>query len=434
MHFKSLKLKILLWFALISGLIIFIFSYTFYSILEHSIIANIESSLHEKALFIKNNLYVKNLFEDESLHTVDIAIFHGNEIKKKKGKISFEEIQPYLKLKSPYTVIEKDEMLNILYLLQDNGKVIALFQRNIPNKAEDVEDTLWVLDPFLFFLLLFLANALIDKILIPIKKITQTANEISISDFSKSIEEPKDENELKALVQAFNKMIERLKSGVVNMEQFNNDVSHELKTPLTVIKGEVEVTLDRPRETQEYIQSLKIIEEEATHIENIVNELLLLSRYSKSTVQSSFEMCNLEGILTKVLQTYEQKLKDKNLTLHVKKIEPLSLQANALLIETIFSNLLDNAIKYTPKDKNIFLSLYEENGIHFVIKDEGIGIPKDKLPFITQRFYRVDDSRNNKTKGFGLGLAIVQNAVFLHDGSLHVSSSQTQGTTIRIVF
>lgn len=432
MYSKSLKFKILLWFGALSGLIIFLFSYTFYSILEHSIISGIESSLEEKALFIKNNFNQENLFQDESLHNVDIAIIQNNLIVKRKGRIFFPEVAHYINSESPYTIFEEDEMLNVLYILKAKDQVIAIFQKNIPNKAEDVEETLWILDPILFLLLLFLVNALLNKILIPIKRITQTANEISISDFSKSIEEPEAENELKALVQAFNKMIERLKIGVESMEQFNNDVSHELKTPLTVIKGEVEVTLDRPRKTDDYIQSLKVIEEEATHIESIVNELLLLSRYSVSNVKSSFELCQIDIILKKVLKKYQQKAKEKHIALHVKSEGNISLEANALLIETIFSNLLDNAIKYTPENKNIFVSLYKSSNVHFVIQDEGIGIPEEKLPFITDRFFRVDDSRNKKIKGFGLGLAIVKNAIFLHQGSFHIASRVNSGTRIHI--
>jgi signal transduction histidine kinase len=404
--------------------------------LEHNIINSFKSLLEEKALFLKKNIGKKDILKDENFRLLNIAIVKDGKILQQKGAITLKEIVPYLNKENSFNVFEDEEFFNLLYTLPiDDKMTIALFWHHIPNKAEDVEETLWVLDPILFLLLLFLVSKLIDKILIPIKNITNTANEISISDFSKSIELPQSENELKDLVSSFNKMIARIKEGVLNIEQFNNDVSHELKTPLTVIKGEVEVTLDRPRKPKEYIKSLKVIEEEATHIESIVNELLLLSRYTSSTIPQSFEICHLENILFETIRTYTPKAKQKNISLHVKQTHPFTLKANALLIKTIFSNLLDNAIKYSLEGKNVFLSLYlEDEKINFLIEDEGIGIPQNKLPFITQRFYRVDDSRNKRTKGFGLGLAIVKNAVFLHNATLHVTSSEKIGTTIRITF
>ena len=109
------------------------------------------------------------------------------------------------------------------------------------------------------------------------------------------------------------------------------------------------------------------------------------------------------------------------------------MQANPTLIESIFSDILDNAIKYTPKDKKISLWLYRDSKIHFVVKDEGIGIEKEHLAKITERFYRVDSSRNKKIDGFGLGLSIVKNGVFIHGGSLDVKSVGAKGTTITIV-
>jgi len=298
--------------------------------------------------------------------------------------------------------------------------------------AEYIEYTLWILVPILLIILIFLVSRVIDKVLNPIKEITKTANEISISDFSSSIEEPTDNDEVREFVRSFNGMIYRLKDGVERMDRFNHDVSHELKTPLTVIKGEVEITLDRPRKSAEYIKSLQIIGEEASQIENMIKSLLFLSKYSKSNIKHSFEFCELDYILFKVLDRYKIQLKNKNINIHLKNIEKIKKKVNPVLIESIFSNLIDNAIKYSNKDKNIYISLFQKEKIRFIIEDEGIGIPKDKIQKLTHRFYRVDESRNRKIKGFGLGLSIVKNSVELHDGTMHIESKEKKGTIVII--
>jgi len=304
--------------------------------------------------------------------------------------------------------------------------------QNIHNIAENVEDTLWILAPVLLLVMIYLASKTIDKILIPIKKITKTANSITVSDLSKSMDRPKESDEIRALVDSFNQMIKRLKDGVDKIERFNNDVSHELKTPLTVIKGEVEITLGRLREPDEYIKSMIIIDEEAEQIKKIVDNLLLLTKYTKNNIQNSYEDCSVDATLLNVLEKYNKACKDKNISLHVDRLEGITIKANQVLLETIFSNLIDNAIKYSHRNKNIYISLYKESKIHFCIKDEGIGIPEDKLPFITDRFYRVDESRNKKIKGFGLGLSIIKNSVELHSGVLRVDSKVGVGSSFYV--
>lgn len=435
----SIKTRVLVWFGLMSTFILFLFSTAFYYSLEQNINLKIQESLYNKAIIVKDGLLlgfsIKEILKDSSLNQLDIEIHKNGEIVGIKGNTKYENIRNNINLNESFYAYEDGENINALYILNIKkpfvGK-IYIFRKKLDNKAENVEDTLLILVPILLLLLIFLASRLIDKILIPIKNITKTANEITVSDFSKSIKRPKDNDEIRALVDSFNEMIKRLKNGVEKIERFNNDVSHELKTPLTIIKGEVEITLDRLREPKEYIKSMKIIDEEAEQIKKIVDGLLLLCKYSKTNIQNSYEICSVETILLKVVKKYNKALKEKNISLHIDKLENITIKANSILLETIFSNLIDNAIKYTLDNKNINISLYQDKKIHFIIKDEGIGIAKEKLSSITDRFYRVDESRNKKIKGFGLGLSIVKNSVELHGGTLHVDSEVGVGSTLHV--
>jgi len=435
----SIKTRVLVWFALISALILFVFSTAFYYFFNDSVNLKLQNQLHNKAVFIKESINSKksldDILNDGRNIGYYIAIFKNEKVIAKNKNFNYKKLKKKLNPKETFYTFHKHESINVIYILPINKPYkaeIFIYKKGIDDKVENVVDTLLVLEPMLLLALVFLASRLIDKILIPVKNITKTANEITVSDFSKRIKQPKDDDEIRALVNSFNDMIKRLKDGVENIERFNNDVSHELKTPLTVIKGEVEITLDRLREPNEYIKSMKVIDEEAGQIKNIVDGLLLLSKYSKTNIQNSYEICSVESTFLKVLKKYNKALKEKNISLHVDKLENITIKANQVLLETIFSNLIDNAIKYTPKNKNIYISLYKDDKIHFIIKDEGIGIPKDKLAFITDRFYRVDESRNKKIKGFGLGLSIVKNSVELHGGVLHVESKEGVETTLHV--
>jgi signal transduction histidine kinase len=276
-----------------------------------------------------------------------------------------------------------------------------------------------------------------DKILKSINNITKTANQIYVTDFSNEIPAPKYDDEIKDLVDSFNKMIKRLKEGVTLLEQFNSDVSHELKTPLTVIKGEIEITLNKKRDSEYYEKSLKVIEDETKQIQNIVDDLLLLTKYTKENIKQTFAEVSLDSILLSTIDKFNIQLKEKNIKLHIEKFEPLNMNGNSILLTTIFSNLIDNAIKYSSDDTNIFISLYKgkvSKKIHFIVKDEGFGIAKECLSKLTDRFYRVDKSRNKKIKGFGLGLSIVKNSIDLHNGEIKFKSKEGEGTKVKVIF
>jgi len=313
-------------------------------------------------------------------------------------------------------------------------KRIMVFQKNIDNKIENFQDILLWLIPILLLVFIFLASKMLDKILSPINRLINATKDMSVTKFTKSIEVPKENDEIKELVVSFNAMIERLQEGIERLDRFNSDVSHELKTPLTVIQGEVELALRKTREPLEYQNSLSTIATQSKQIEHIVKQLLLLTKYTKENIKESFEECLLDSLLIGVIDKFQIQLSEKNLQLDIQKIEPIVIQANPVLIESIFSNIIDNAIKYTPKERKITLWLYKDAKIHFVVKDEGMGIDKEHIAKITERFYRVDSSRNKKVDGFGLGLSIVKNSVLMHEGSLDIKSLGVGGTIVSVLF
>jgi len=254
-----------------------------------------------------------------------------------------------------------------------------------------------------------------------------------MNNFNEMIPNIYKEIELKALINSYNKMIKRLQEEFKNLERFNKDVSHELKTPLTRIKGEIETTLKQQRDINEYIKTLKSINEEINEMQEIIKNLLLLTKYSKENISKTFTKCDLDEILLSSIEKFTLYLKEKNIKINIKKLENIEYFGNQNLLSHLFSNLIDNAIKYSNQNSTITIKLYKKNKVYFYIKDEGIGIPKDKIKYITKQFFRVEESRNKSIKGFGLGLSIVENAVFLHNGKLLISSTPNKGTKVLVI-
>jgi len=428
LKYKSLKSRVLFWFGTVTFVILVLFSLTFNYFLNESINANIKNDLEN----ISQQIPYKKTFRN-----VGVAIVKNHKILTKNKAFTLENIDGYLKKNKKFFIVNHpndDDYIDALYIAKYKNRQILVFKKNIDNKIEDFQDPLLFLIPLLLIILVFLANTMINKILIPVQNLIKALQDNSVTKLSKPLPVPKDEDEIKELVISFNDMIHRLKEGIGQLDRFNSDVSHELKTPLTVIKGEVEVVLRKPREQYEYIQSLNTISYEADQIEHIVENLLLLTKYSKETIIETFEICHLDAIVLNAIEKYDAAIKNKHLILHIKKLEPMVLKSNPLLLYTIFSNLIDNAVKYTQNGKKINISLYKRGMIHFIIEDEGIGIAAEELSKITERFYRIDRSRNKTIKGFGLGLSLVKNSVALLEGEMSINSVLGKGTTVHLSF
>jgi signal transduction histidine kinase len=436
LKFENLKTSVLIWFGGVITVLLLVFSISFYYFFNKSIKLSLETKLQKEAFYIHDTILPKlkksQIIKNGKFSSIEIAIIKNKKIINQTKNFKLNQ---FFKRSDKFFTVDYGENIKAYYRYNFknpfNGSLFII-KKNIDDKAENIVDTLLYLDPILLLILLFLGNKLINKILIPIRNVTNIANNITITNFSRTIPMPKNGKEIKDLVDSFNKMIKRLKNGVESIDRFNSDVSHELKTPLTVIQGEIDVTLKKPREPEYYEKSLDTISYETKQIKKIVDDLLLLSKFSKENAKDTFESCSIDQILLLTIEEFSKIAKVKNIKLQIDKIEPILSKVNPFLIERIFSNLIDNAIKYTPNYKNIYISLYQDEKIHFIVKDEGIGIPKDKLSFITDRFYRVDESRNKKIKGFGLGLSIVKNSVELHGGVLHVSSKIDEETIMEV--
>jgi len=429
----------LLWFGGVTFLLLTLFSFAFYYFLNQSINTTLQTKAQKIAQYVRLELLPKHeaVLSDATLSGYQVAVYDvHHRLIAKTANYHFKKSREYLDKKGAFFIFYENhdkDFINFLYLDRGEKYNILIYQEQIDNKIDAFEDTLLVLVPMLLLLLLVLASKMADKILRPIQHLTEATQNISVNDIHKTITLPKEDDEIKALVHSFNTMTQRLSDGLERLDRFNSDVSHELKTPLTVIKGEIEVSLRKLREPQVYQKSMQVILEQSEQMEQMVTQLLLLIKYTKENIHHSFEACSLDALLIATIDKFEVALKEKKLKLHIDTIEPITIEANPILIESIFVNLIDNAINYTPNHCNINFSLYQKEKVHFIIKDEGVGIDAAYLPKITDRFYRADSSRNKKIQGFGLGLSIVSNAVMLHGGEMKIESQREIGSHFEVI-
>ena len=215
-------------------------------------------------------------------------------------------------------------------------------------------------------------------------------------------------------------------------KDFVVNVSHELRTPLTAIKGYVETLEEEVKGSSKHY--LDIIKKHTERLINIVGDLLLLSELEEKGLTQTGEKVNLEEIAKDVCKIFTQKAKEKNLKLSLICESKPVIRGEPFKLEQMFINLIDNAIKYTEKGE-VFVALKQSDKKVIVkIKDTGIGIPKEHLDRIFERFYVVDKSRSRKLGGTGLGLSIVKHIVLLHNGKIDVKSTPGKGTEFIITF
>ncbi len=287
--------------------------------------------------------------------------------------------------------------------------------------------------PVVFIVISLLGSVFMKKAFSPVKKMVAVTRSITAEDLSLRLDPIHSQDEIGELADTLNGMIARLEQSFKQITQFSGDVSHELKTPLTVVKGEIEVALRKIRTAEDYQNVLKSGLEEIEKLQKIIGNLLLLARMDSQRDAIAFTTLALDEVLFEVHEEIYLFAEKKKMSLILTEVEQVKVRGNRGLLKRLVYNLIANAIQYTAPGGEIRLSLQKEAAqVVCTISDTGIGIPEEALPFVFDRFYRVDPSRSHKTGGSGLGLAIVQKIVEVHEGQISVRSTVEQGTAFLV--
>ncbi|MGQ9509995.1 MAG: sensor histidine kinase [Thermodesulfobacteriota bacterium] len=475
MNFRSIRFKLTLWYVFILAILLIAFSTFLYITLSQSLHRDVDNKLRALAELIASES--SSPLSKFGFGNIDQALEAYMDLKPigkfiqvldESGKIGpRSENMKNIQLPIPLQTLKKASrgivtfethrlgnipLRIITYPVMENHNITRIIQ--IASSLEDVEEAL---NKLFLILLITVPSALLfaslggqflaHKALTPVDQITQTARRITSRNLNQRIQPLKVKDEISRLVDTFNEMISRLDQSFNQIKQFTADASHELKTPLTILKGEVEVALRKERTSSEYIQILESNLEEINRMSKIVDDLLWLSKADIGEIQLRKEKINLTTLIQELVEQMSLLAKSKRIQIQtINHLESLQIYGDPLRMRELFLNLIDNGIKYTEEggqiriylQKETFLStpdtfyFNEERGAEFakvIISDTGIGIAKEDQEKIFSRFYRVDKARSREQGGSGLGLSICKWIVEAHQGNIKVESELGKGSS-----
>jgi heavy metal sensor kinase len=328
----------------------------------------------------------------------------------------------------------------LLQQLDVNGHVYTV-EMGAP--ADDAVETLHLFRSYLlmFAPLLLLAAAgggywLSRRALSPVDALVRTAREVSGTNLNSRLQKLETGDELQRLSDTLNEMLDRIESAFLRITEFTADASHELRTPVSLIRTEAELALRRSRGEAEYKESLRHILLEAERTTVLIEQLLSLARTDSGRETIQLQPVDLNQTLRSIVDGWQQVATIRNLQFSASLDVPdffVFVLGDEILLRRLADILLDNAFKYTSPPGSVHLSL-EPKGESAVItvQDSGVGIAEEEQSKIFERFYRVDKARSRAQGGAGLGLAIAQWIVTQHRGSIGVESRSGDGATFRV--
>lgn len=304
----------------------------------------------------------------------------------------------------------------------------------VGNSMRDVDETL---RDFVIVNLVFIPIAVLTiglggwyltrRALAPLRQVIRTARQISSGSLRHRIESPQAAEELRELQTAFNEMIDRLERSFDQMKEFSDNVSHELRIPLSILRGQTEVSLRRVRSEEAYRGVLESNLEEISRMEKIVERLLFLSRADRGEVPLSLGPVDLSALARQLFDFFRISAEEKSVRLILEGEEAAPVIGDDVLLRELAANLIQNALTATPPGGEVRLGAWSDGeSARFCVSDNGIGIPQEALDRIFERFYMVDQSRTGH--GVGLGLSLCRWIAKAHQGRITVESEVGAGS------
>jgi heavy metal sensor kinase len=440
--FKSIRTRLTLWYLGFIVVLLLIFSSVAYLMLDYNLYNNLDNSLQTRiaqlntpsGIIPKLNEVVLSFNANGTLAgetggiTVDASKLNGLVKKVMSGQ------NAYLS-----TVTTKNEGVRLyatVFLNPFSGEPSVWIVGQSTTEITDVLHTFIYVIIFAMVGVIILAGIgglfLAERALKPVQRITETAQKIEGSDLSQRID-VKTDDELGRLAATLNDMIGRLEESFNRQRQFTADASHELRTPLAIMQAEATLALSKDRTPDDYRKALETISQESDYMSSVIGKLLFLARSDAGKEQLSFEDVDIKELITGLSANIEALAQDKGIKFTVDANETLTVSGDKVKLRQLFINILENAVRYTPAEGNIVVSLVQKDANAVVsIADTGIGIPPEHLPHIFERFYRVDKARARADGGVGLGLSIAKIIAESHKGTIAVASDVGKGTTFTI--
>jgi heavy metal sensor kinase len=370
----------------------------------------------------------KPLFISKGFQEIGYELKDNVLVNARNGKETREKIRS-AKRRTPYRIISTP--------VYRDGKLTEIIQlgthlRFVRKNLIHFRSNILIAIPIMLVLGAMGGWVLARRSLSPIGYIVSKAQSITSQNLSDRLAQRGTDDEMDDLIQTINGMIARLESSFKRMAEFTADASHELKTPICAMRGEAEVLLSKGRPAEEYQEGLVHLIEQFDHLNQMINDLILLSKSDSSQVELRMDSIRLDLVIKDLCNLFQVLAGQKNVAMEMSKTEEVVVLGDRVRLQQLFTNLIDNAIKYTSKG-SIEVTLKKEGGDAVVkIRDTGVGISKEEQEKIFKRFYRVDRSRSKETGGVGLGLSIVEWIVHAHHGRIDINSELDKGSTFTV--
>lgn len=333
------------------------------------------------------------------------------------------------------TMNYKFENYRILYYPVDAETVLRArrSQESFDRSVTELKRLFLFSFPPILVVSLILAWLFSGKMLDPVRKIKALAEEIRHGKWDEHVNLESYGKEINELGVIMNQMIDTIKRSLESQKRFTADVSHEIRSPLTSLRGSIEVALRRKRLPEEYEEVLRNNLSDVIRLTRLTDNLLFLSRADHKTLALRRQWFNVGHMLDRVVETYIDKALEEEIVLHMDFQHGVEMNGDLELLEQAFSNLVDNAIKYTNRGGQITIKSFQQGDqIKITVSDTGIGIPEEQIPHIFDRFYRVDREHSKRLGGTGLGLAITHWIIKAHNGDISVTSAPDRGSEFTV--
>ena len=450
----SIKKKLLLYSFLIQIIILAIFSFSLYKALEISTLDKLQATLKVIILDVTDDLLEKKqisavTLDEEKEYKFEplfIRILDNNNHEKLIQTSNFpEDIEHndnYLKNLELNTITfeEQNNYLVSRIKIDFHKEKIVIIEIATTKEilTSTLEDILYILSFILPIVLIFSilgGNFLIYKSFLPIENILLELKQINAKDLSARLKSNKNKDEINQLVEEVNSLLKRLESSFEKISQFSSDASHELKTPLTIIRGEIEVALRKERSKEEYKSVLNSSLNEIIIIEKTINDLLFLAKNEKDILIDNQEDIYFDEIIDESINEVKSFAKLNQIEINFILEDTIEYKGYSNLLKIALKNVLKNAIQFSHKNSQIIVKSYKKGSFFEIsVQDFGIGIEKNEQIKIFEKFYRTDKSRNKNSGGTGLGMSILKKIVDIHKGKINIHSKENIGTTITISF
>jgi heavy metal sensor kinase len=430
---KSFRFRLtLLYLGLFSALFV-LFSIFVYGGLSKSLESRIEETLASEAdtaagIFLDEFAETKGDVQASANETVTAMKLHGDEVSVWEGSRVLAS-----KSSAPANEARRSVERTVKAGGREYRIVVAASLRPVTDTSRAALQVILIGLPLVLALAGLGGYLLAGRTLRPLSSMAAQARRITDSSLNTRIEIGRAAEEMETLVASFNELLARLDQSFEGMRRFVADASHELRTPVAVIRGEADVALSVDRSAAEYRESLGVVLDESRRLSRLVEDLLNLARADAGRVRLHMQDFYLNELVSDCCRSVQSLAASRHLRLECYAGGDLQFRGDEALLRRLLMNLLDNAIRYTPPGGTVTAAL-DPNGtaVQLRVADTGVGIAPADAPRVFERFFRAGEARSRQDGGFGLGLAIVKWVAESHHGSVECQSAPGTGSVFTV--